>query len=169
MLNVLSTMPTSSTSADTSAPQTKVILLTSMGLTKVGRTKLPLLLKPLYALVIRAPHEDKLGMERVIYHAAGWTWPADEAEPSAHILLPGWEKRLPGAPGYLKSVLIVQPALYTDGVGKADTAGGKKVYRAEDRDFSAYTISRRDVAHFIVEDALANWNKWEGKCVRLAY
>lgn len=169
MLNVLSTMPTSSTGADTSAPQTKVILLSSMGLTKAAHAKLPLLLKPLYGLLLKTAHADKLGLERVIYHAAGWTWPAGEAEPTADILPPGWEKRLPGASGYLKSVLIVQPALYTDGVCKADTADGKKVYRAEDMDFSAYTISRRDVAYFIVEDALANWSKWEGKCVRLAY
>ena len=75
---------------------------------------------------------------------------------------------MPGEPGYLKEVLILRPALYTDGECRAESAG-KKSYRAKDEEISGYTISRKDVAHFIVEDGLKNWDTWRGKCVRLMY
>lgn len=165
MLNLLSTMP-----RDASKPQPKTILLSSTGLHKAARAVLPLPYKPLYKLM-KVPHDDKLGMERVVAYAAGWTWIGDE--PGPHVLPVGWQARFPQA-GFLQSqsALILQAALLTDGACKADDAGlaGKAIYRAEDRDITgAYTISRRDVAHFIAEDALKHWDKWGGKVVRIAY
>lgn len=58
-------------------------------------------------------------------------------------------------------MLIVQPApaLSADGECKADESG-QAAYRAEERELeSAWTVSRRDIAYFVVEDALADWEK----------
>lgn len=84
-----------------------------------------------------------------------------------------WKEGLPET-GTLKSVVVIRPALLTDGDCKGDkTAGkdkkGKEPYRVEEGDISGYTISRKDVAHFIVEGVLGDWKKWEGKCISLAY
>ena len=105
-------------------------------------------------------------MERAVAYAAGWDW-ADE-EPKSEIVGEGWKERL-GQGGWLKDVCVVRPALLTDGVSKADEGKGKS-YRAEDKELSGgYTVSRRDVAHFVVEKALKEWDSWKGKCVRIAY
>ncbi|TDL18420.1 hypothetical protein BD410DRAFT_793333 [Rickenella mellea] len=166
MLNVLRTMPRTS-------PQPKIILVSAAGLTKSSHASLPLALKPMYSYLIASPHLDKLGMERAIAHSAGWKWEEGEPEPKANILPDGWRDRLP-EPGTLKSVLVLRPAMFTDGKCKADEIkanGGKnKGYRVSEQDLrSSYTISRRDVAHFIVEDAIAHWYNWEGKLIRMAY
>jgi len=36
-------------------------------------------------------------------------------------------------------------------------------------DIGGYVVSRKDVAHFLVEGVLAEWKKWEGKCLSVAY
>ncbi|TDL18417.1 hypothetical protein BD410DRAFT_700554, partial [Rickenella mellea] len=164
-LNVLRTMPRTS-------PQPKIILVSSAGLTKSSHASLPLALKPMYAYLIASPHLDKLGMERAIAHSAGWKWEEGEPEPKADILPDGWKNRLP-EPGTLKSVIVLRPALLTDGKCKADELkekdGKGKAYRVSGQDLSgSYTISRKDVSHFIVEDAIAHWDAWEGKCIHMA-
>lgn len=152
MLNVLRTFP--------STPQTKLVLISSTGLSESSHAALPLLMKPMYGYLLRGPHADKLGMERVVSHAAGWNWTDEEV--SSEILPAQWGAGGPAA-GSLKEVLVVRPAFLTDGEAT-------EKYRAEDKDMpGAYTIRRRDVAHFIVEDGLKNWEKWGGKCVRIAY
>ena len=40
---------------------------------------------------------------------------------------------------------------------------------ADEQGSDGYTISRRDVAHFISEHVLAEWDRWEGKRVSLSY
>lgn len=131
---------------------------------------LPLLLKPLYGYLLRSPHIDKVGMERAVAHTAGWTW--EEEEPKSEIVGEGWKERV-GEAGWLKEVCVVRPALLTDGECKADKEPGKKnkePYRAELKEVeSGYTVSRRDIAHFVVERALKEWDTWNGKCVRVAY
>ena len=139
-----------------------------MGVTSEARSELLLLFKPIYGKMLTKPIADKLGMERIVAHCAGRAWsPADVVEKT--ILPDGWEAT-PGllAPGELKHVLVVRPALLTDGECRADKmqAAGKsksKVsYRAAATEMSdGYRVSRRDVAHFIVEDAVPNWIKWE--------
>lgn len=157
MLNVLATMPRT-------GPQPKLILISSTGLSKASHAQLPLPLKLMYGYLLRVPHADKLGMERAVAHVAGWTW--EDEEPKPEIMPEGWSARLPEV-GFATEVLVVRPALLTDGKCKADE-GGK--YRAEEREVpSGYSVSRRDVAHFIVESGLKDWAKWKGKCVRMAY
>lgn len=161
MSNVLATMPRIE-------PTPKIILLSSAGLTKSSHAAVPFLFKPLYGSLLDSPHADKLGMERVVAHAAGWDW--TEKEPANTVLPPGWQSRLPEA-GFLKHALVVRPAILVDGACKAEDVGRKgKGYRVSDTVLkSCYTVSRRDVAHFIVEEALANWDSWEGKCAQIGY
>ncbi|KAJ6521916.1 hypothetical protein DFH09DRAFT_1192026 [Mycena vulgaris] len=163
IMNVLCTMPTYA-----AAPQPKFIVISSTGLTPSAHAALPLLLKPLY-LMLAAPHRDKVGMERVIAHCAGLPWNSEiDGEPAADIVGERWTQRkgLP-APGTLKHVLVVRPALLTDGKCVADEGKGKS-YRVGEGELGGYTISRKDLAHFVV-DALARWDEFENKRVNVAY
>ncbi|KAF8210678.1 hypothetical protein K438DRAFT_1570167 [Mycena galopus ATCC 62051] len=158
LLNVLCTMPTY---AD--APQPKIIVISSTGLTPSAHAALPLLLKPMYGVVLAAPHKDKIGMERAIARCAGWTWDPKADGPVAEdeILGEGWTQRkgLP-APGSLKRILVIRPALLTDGKWEK--------YRVSEQELGGYTISRKDTAHFVV-DALGRWDEFENKRVNVAY
>lgn len=170
---MLALMPCFSKDASTQ-PQPKLILISSTGLSKSAHNALPLAMKPMYAYLLRSPHKDKLGMERVVHYAAhGWVWPKEDGEPLVTILPPGWKSKLDGERaedgGFLTDVVVVRPSMLTDGDCKADKKGDK-AYRAEEKEVaSGYTVSRRDVAHFIVEKCLPQWEKWNGKCVRVAY
>jgi hypothetical protein len=173
-LNVLCTMPTFQT-------QPKFIFISSIGTSKASHANLPVLLKPFYSWMLANPHADKLGSERVVHYCAGKEWV--DPEPSAELMNAGeteWQARegLPGQ-GELKDWVIVRPALFTDGECKADDEGKKKgkkstaskpPYKVVDGDAGAgYTISRRDVAHFLVEGVIMNWDTWQGKIVGISY
>ncbi|KDQ61291.1 hypothetical protein JAAARDRAFT_124535 [Jaapia argillacea MUCL 33604] len=165
MLNVLSTAPKPS--------KTKFIALSSNGIGKSSHATLPLPLKPVYNILIATPHKDKLGLERVLAHVVGRPWvKADMGdEPSAEFLPSGWESTpgLPGA-GELKEVVLLRPALFTDGECKGDSVKGKEPYRVVEGNLPGlWTVSRKDVAHFIVEGLLEDWKKWEGKIVTMGY
>ncbi|KAG9016240.1 hypothetical protein FRB90_003632 [Tulasnella sp. 427] len=80
-------------------------------------------------------------MEKVIHWSAGWSkdsWKDDEPEP--HVLQKGWEDRLGGKAGWLKSFVVVRPAILTDG-----------------EELDEYKIG---------EDLADVW-KWEGKAVTI--
>jgi hypothetical protein len=62
---------------------------------------------------------------------------------------------------WLPDLVVVRPALLTDG---AETA----MYRAAER-LSCYSISRRDVGHFIATQALGQEDAWRGKAVVVGY
>ena len=51
-----------------------------------------------------------------------------------------------------------------DGKGKE-----KEPYRVKEGHISEHTISRKDVAHFTVERAVADRQNWDGKCVGIVY
>jgi len=185
ILNVLCTMPES-----TSRP--KVIAITSIGVTK--DSPIPLVYKPLYGYLLRGPHADKLGLERTLAHAAGRTW--DDREPRDEITTVDgvkWQDRegLPKS-GSLE-VLVVRPPVFVDSKQKstppapATPAGGtspstenepdakkkdeeeKPKYRVGDPGLSGtYTISREEVAHFIAENAMKNWDQFKGKAVTVS-
>lgn len=160
ILNVLRTMPAS---AHTAPP--KIVALSSTGATQASHANLPLVWRPLYAWGLAQPHADKLGLERVLARCMGQAW-ADE-EPAEEILPTGWEST-GGTPeeGAVRDVVVIRPALLTDGKCKG-------VYRVgEEREMkghNGYTVSREDVAHFIAEDVVVNWEKWAGKAVCIAY
>jgi len=162
VLHMLEVLPRDGT------PLPKFVALTSRALTREGIPRLPLIERPMYKYALHIPHVDKLGVERILAHAAGWKW-----EDGATQTVPAdFESRLPPA-GFLaqSGVLVVRPALLTDGACKADEKkGSKPPYRFGEEDFaSCYTVSRKDTAHFIVEEALANWSNWSNKKVHVGY
>ena len=66
--------------------------------------------------------------------------------------------------------------MFTDGECKAkwiarmDGKGKEKEpYRVKEGHISEHTISRKDVAHFTVERAVADRQNWDGKCVGIVY
>ncbi|KAG8947124.1 hypothetical protein FRC04_010975 [Tulasnella sp. 424] len=153
LVNILSVIP-----HDLST-QPKIVAVTSNGITAKSHQGIPFLAKGFYAL-ITVPHADKLGMEKAIHWSAGWPW--KEEQPEAHILPQGWQEQLGGKPGWLKSVVVVRPAILTDGeeVGK---------YKVGQEIPGLWTVSRKDVGHFISNDVLKDWSKWEGKAVSVGY
>jgi hypothetical protein len=124
-------------------------------------------LKPLYGFFLSAPHKDKRGAEEAIAHCAGWSWDARDSA-GDEILGVNWETRIPSRE-QLKSIVVVRPALFTDGECRADVKGSG-AYRVKEGDMeSIWTVSRRDVAHFLVEGVVKHWQEWENKCVSIAY
>ena len=98
-----------------------------------------------------------------------WEW--KDKEPLPEILPPDWTT-VAGTPGEgeLKKVLVIRPAFLTDGECKSDKKN-KRAYRVGegDLDNNGYSVSRKDVAHFIVEGALEDWDSYQNKCVTIAY
>lgn len=138
----------------------RVVAVTSTGVTKASHDALPFGFKTFYSYALHSPHVDKLGMERLLQSAMGRTW-SEGVEPQEEILPKGWEKNYP-AEGWLRDrVVIVRPALLTDGDEKRD-------YKVSDEEFGSYTISRRDVGHFIGARLTRDeWNSWKGKIVNV--
>jgi len=115
-------------------------------------------MRPIYAM-IKLPHADKLGMEKLIHYSAGWKEDWNEDGPADGLLPNGWENRL--GHGWLKSVVIVRPPVFSEGEGK-----GK--YRAGTDLKSVWMVNRKDVARFIVTDLLQDWSKYDGKAIVVA-
>ncbi|EMD38023.1 hypothetical protein CERSUDRAFT_64307 [Gelatoporia subvermispora B] len=165
ILNVLSTIPANLRTPET---QPRLVVVSSLGLTRASHAKVPIPLKPMYAL-LRVPHADKLGLERVVAHCAGRAW--TEEEPRADIIGTEWASR-EGllSSGELKHAVVIRPALLTDGACKGDSSQGKPPYKVTSDEMTGfYTVSRRDVAHFIVEGVLAGWERWDGQCINISY
>lgn len=157
------------------SPQPRIIIISSTGLTKESHAALPLLMKPIYGYLLRSPHKDKIGVERLVSHCAGWPWTADpDEEPDASIMGSTDWMNTPGLPppGSLHRVLVLRPAFLTDGESIADknsNADGVPAYRVSEEELGGYTISRRDVAHFVTDAVLNRWDEFENKCVSIAY
>ncbi|EKM51721.1 uncharacterized protein PHACADRAFT_127548 [Phanerochaete carnosa HHB-10118-sp] len=169
ILNVVRTIPPNQRSPPT---QPKLIAFSKIGATKASHQRLPFAMKVFYSWLLTPPHVDKFCMERVAAYCAGMPFPDEGYRPD---LLPqGW-KTLEGMPaeGAFKSVAILRPGWLTDGPAKADDEQnrGKKVYRTRigDKEALGYSISRKDVSHFVVEEALERWSGWEGKQISLFY
>ncbi|KDR73735.1 hypothetical protein GALMADRAFT_72063 [Galerina marginata CBS 339.88] len=165
LFNALTTMPKT-------GPQPRIITISSTGLTRTSHAALPLPLKPLYGYLLAVPHKDKVGAERLVAHCAGWPWNAkDDGEPDEAMMGPDWKtcEGLPEA-GSLKRVLVIRPALLTDGECLAEKPGKSGgAYRVSEEELGAWTVSRKDVAHFIADAVLNRWAEFENKCVSIAY
>ncbi|KAG9082256.1 hypothetical protein FS749_006992 [Ceratobasidium sp. UAMH 11750] len=78
-----------------------------------------------------------------------------------------------GSGGWLdaKRTLVVRPAALMRRRCRGDKAeqGSAVPYRIQEEGTGGWTISKRDVAHFIVERALGEWTTWAGRRVRIAY
>jgi hypothetical protein len=108
--------------------QPVVIATSSTGILFTAN-KLPLLLKPLYKVLLAQAHVDKINMENAIAEN-------------------------------LQKWVLVRGALYTNGKKRGE-------YRTGEMEVG-YTISRRDVADFIVRQCL-NGEKWIGKRPVIVY
>lgn len=166
-LNFLRTIPPSLRAADT---QPKLVAISSGGLTREGHEELPCVMKPFYSYLLAGPHDDKLGAETIAAHYIGRDF-TDPVKPE--ILAPNWAdgEGVMGRGSYQKMV-IVRPAFLTDGEcngDKADAGGSKAPYKVGENEVTGYTISRKDVAHFIAGPLLREWDHWEGKCVAVTY
>lgn len=139
-------------------PNLRIIAVTSTGVTKESHDALPLGMKTLYSWGLRSPHADKMGMERLLQHAIGLKW-TENVEPVEEVLPSDWRKDYPEA-GWLKNIVIVRPAFLTDGEAKHQ-------YKVSSDEFSSYTISRKDMGHFIGERLPAEWETWSGKIVNV--
>ncbi|KAF8066492.1 hypothetical protein FPV67DRAFT_1190201 [Lyophyllum atratum] len=168
LLNTISTLP---------SHRPRIIVISSTGLTRTSHASLPLPLKPLYAYALASPHRDKVGAERVISHVAGWRWNTlEDGEPVDEVLdSQGLWRDTEGMPeeGSLKDdVLVIRPALLTDGecvAEKVKSGEGKEAYRVSEEELGGWTVSRKDVAYFVVDAALNRWDEFKGKRVSIAY
>jgi hypothetical protein len=162
LMNVLTTMP--------SPYPPKIVTISSMGLTRTAHNELPLLLKPMYNYLLALPHKDKVGAERIAFHCAGWQWNSKDDEPEEQILSSGWTdtEGLPPRGSLADHLLVVRPALLTDGDCKAEKEN-KKGYRVGEKIMGGWTVSRKDVAHFIFDAVSNSWDEYRDKCVSIAY
>lgn len=164
LLNCLETLPT---------PHPNIIAISSAGTTRVGHHRQPFLLKQFYTYFFAVPHADKRGAEQALAYCAGWEWKTED-NPGTEVLGGDWKTSvdLP-VPGTLKNVVMVRPALLTDGACRADTwdsSASGEPYMVEVGDLAGrWTVSRKDVAHFLVEKVVRHWDEWEGKRVSIAY
>ncbi|KAF5323739.1 hypothetical protein D9619_012991 [Psilocybe cf. subviscida] len=189
LLNLLCTMPKPTASTEI---QTKLIILTSSGVTRASRALVPIPLKAMFGYLIAHPLADKFASERVLAYVAGWDaegadktkgkgkgkdapkykWDgALEPEPSTDLTGEGWKNRtgLP-ARGTLPHAMILRAGLLTDGECRADAAtDGKPVYRVAEGELGGYTISRKDVAHFILEAVTKRWSEYGDRQVNVVY
>lgn len=166
-LNTMCTMP-----ADLRGPnsQLRFIVVTSTGLTKSSHASLPFPIRFLYYF-IRQPHKDKIGTERIAFHVSGKEWNnAEAAEPGEEIMGLDWANR-EGLPpfGSFKGFLLVRPLLLTDGVCLGDNEGAKAPYRVSEEGIYSWTVSRKDVGHFISDAILAKWDDYKNKVVNIGY
>ncbi|KAJ2781788.1 hypothetical protein H4R18_002649 [Coemansia javaensis] len=105
----------------------RIVMVSSTGVDSMR--DVPLVLRPLYALLLRTPHRHKAAAEAAI--------------------------RASGVP-----YTLVRPALLTHGPRTAKYRAGP--------DVAGYTVSRSDVAHFVLEQCVEA-DKWPNGAVAIAY
>ncbi|GJJ12045.1 hypothetical protein Clacol_006286 [Clathrus columnatus] len=145
-------------------PQPKLIVVSANGLTKAGYGALPLYLKPVFTVGLKKPYADKRVMETVIFRAANWTWPEETPKDMRTFLGADWEKEL-REPGFLKEIVIIRPSLLVDGDDKVPAEGKYQTTTEELK--KPFSITRKEVAHFITEKLLKQWEDWNGKIVKI--
>ncbi|KAJ1302168.1 hypothetical protein OPQ81_000996 [Rhizoctonia solani] len=122
----------------------RLVTISSNGLDDRSHSLLPFPLRILYGWLLRIPHEDKIGLENNVKQATSRE---------------GWLEA--------RNSVIVRPALLTSGKCAADTK--KDGYRIGEELVNAWTISRADVGHFVVEKVVEDWDRWAGKAWVVAY
>jgi hypothetical protein len=151
LLNVVSTMP---------GPPRKLIVVSAAGMTREGYKKTPWMSRFLHDHVLSQPYRDKKAYEQMVAYVSGrpWNEPGDYTD----ILGSDWKQRVPAA-GTYKDIIILRPPKLTNGPLTGE-------YRVEEGNLDLpKSISRQDVAHFIVEQGIKHWDSWRGKPVSLAY
>ncbi|TFL00595.1 hypothetical protein BDV98DRAFT_569269 [Pterulicium gracile] len=162
-----------------STPATRLILVTGAGALHESLSALPWSLRQLTLTTKAASNRDKLAAERLIAHAAGWTWDAvKHGVPEEERMMEGgkgWASRsgMP-AEGSLTNLLVVRPLPLTDGECQGDKTKderhGKDPYKVETLNVNnEWSISKKDVAHFIVKAATSKWEQYKNSAVYLGY
>ncbi|KAG8806110.1 hypothetical protein FRC17_005170 [Serendipita sp. 399] len=139
-------------------PIPRLVVLSSTGLTRESKAVLPYILRPLYGWLLHVPHDDKKGMEAVVFE--GWGKPYEAGELPGETVLPsGWKEGLPSQNGeWAKESVIIRAALLMD-------SAPRERYRAQVGDFTTTWIARRDVSHFIAERLVNEWETFGGNVV----
>jgi len=158
MLVALRTMPSE---LRTPSRQPRIVALSSTGVTQHSHHELPLAWRVLYPWLLSGPHADKLALEHVLSHFAGFAWDTAKDGSPADAYDGEWRTH-PGTPsaGEIKEVVVIRPAFLTDGALKGQYRTGGQGY---------YTVGRRDVAHFITEKVLGEWETYKGQAVSVGY
>ncbi|KZT53038.1 hypothetical protein CALCODRAFT_501546 [Calocera cornea HHB12733] len=131
-------------------PAPRIVVVSSMGLGE-KHAEVPLALRvTIYGWFLEEPHKDKIAAEYLALKASKFTTPA---EPEA-ATLPAEAASL--ASDWLDEVVLVRPALLTDGVEYGNLRRAAVVP-------NAYTISRRDTGKFIVDECLRGSDEWVGE------
>lgn len=140
--------------------QPRIVAISSTGTTEESHKELPLMWRVIYPWLLSGPHADKLALEQALAHVAGTPWDAKNGSP-ANAFSDSWRTQ-PGTPsaGEINDVVVVCPAFLTDGPLKGEYRTGGKNY---------YTVGRQDVAHFITEKVLNDWNAFKGRAVSIGY
>ncbi|KAI9868758.1 MAG: hypothetical protein M1813_004609, partial [Trichoglossum hirsutum] len=127
------------------SPAPAVVVVSTTGLPSAPVRDVPLLLLPLYRLLLHNPHVDKQAMEDLLF-------PTETPAPNHPV------------------AIVVRASLLTDGPRKGDEA-----VRASGDDQNpavGYTISREDVGAWIFGHVVENKNRaqeWGGKRVTITY
>ena len=82
----------------------------------------------------------------------------------------GWQERagLP-ASGLLKDAMVVRPAVLNDGECVAESGKAGPPYRVAEGHVKGWSVSRKDVAHFIFDAVTNRWDEYGKKQVSIAY
>lgn len=117
----------------------------------------------MYSLLLAGPHRDKEGLEYLVQHASrAMASPTDPRDvPGKDILTPEKLTAVPGS--FLPEVILIRPALLTDGEAK-----GRPSLRAG-ADIATYSCSRKDVAGFIATECMPGQQAWVNQGVVLGY
>ncbi|KAK0646779.1 hypothetical protein B0T16DRAFT_375740 [Cercophora newfieldiana] len=119
-----------------------IVVVSTTGITKSGVRDVPLLMVPLYHVMLKEPHKDKEALERgVIESGERWT--------------------------IVRPSLLTDGGEYEGGVrvGVEDAVTGKVESSAV-----GYTVSREDVGKWIFESVVqGEEGRWDGKAVTISY
>lgn len=158
-----------------STPATRLILVTGAGALHESLSALPWSLRQLTLTTKAASNRDKLAAERLIAHAAGWTWDAvKHGVPEEERMMEGgkgWASRsgMP-AEGSLTNLLVVRPLPLTDGECQGDKTKderhGKDPYKVETLNVNnEWSISKKVscVAFLVLQHRSLTW-RVIGRC-----
>lgn len=140
-------------------PATKPLFLviSTTGIT-AGPRDVPLLLGPLYHVLLAKPHNDKRNMEKLV--TSQLTPPSSTTGTD--------EKPSPTSGAVISDYIIVRPTLLANGPSLYDE--GKVRVGSEGEPVVGYTISREDVGRWVFEVAVRGGGEaWRGERVSLCY
>jgi hypothetical protein len=147
-------------SAESRSSPPKMVDLSAKAVTPGSMASLPAPVRLFAGWMFRSLNLDKRGMEALVFH--GWGKEYEEGmtpTPVQGILPHDWKEQLPQA-GWAKSTVLIRPPRLTDDPERAK-------YRADINDFLVWSISRRDLAGFIVR-VVASDEEWREKSSPLA-